>query len=565
MDNKKVSLIQVPVPEQISPVKAFVAKALGLAPVLNVLWDVIEVYPKDTTMKPQLALAHYNQDYDPYNRLHAPLSRIRGIIVDLNTGAIVCDSYGHTQSLPCNEPLGENSDGTISVSTEITMYLNSFETAPEENAKTNMGIRKFDKDKTRLFLGYEGTMVRIFKWNNIVFFSTHRRINASASDWGGRRKFSDLYKELNGPDPASFFGDEPYSPYCYMLLIAHNEMRLATSTSDNRIIFIGMKKVWNESDYSQESGPYAWAGEFPVTILEGSEKSSPFTVNNNHSLIIQPSISVDIANKFLFPSKFATEVPDSFVDVDGNQIPTSTKDNEIVVEYQLGGNEVNDIYFKGSGATTSDKLAGGDFIIIYTQSSEGETLVYRLESPAFEYRVDITGNDPNLYHHFVVQMVNFTKADVEELSDKYPYYVTENGQKMSLKEARDRRTYWWSLFYDAVPPSYKDEVDKFYKKYVTDVNHVAKFIKDEYLNLLPKLNEEKSEERRRVNPETQKRFDDIRRIATNVRVEGQSPLQTILNLLYQETGKSLYRMMTTVKNLDKLKLTQAALKSEVSK
>ena len=557
MDNKKVSLIQVPTPEQISPVKAFVAKALGLAPILNVLWDVIEVYPKDPTLTPLLGLAHYNQDYDPYNRLHAPLARVRGVIVDLKTGAIVCDSYGHTQSLPCNEPLTESSDGTISVSTEVTMYLNSFETAPEENAKTKMGTRDFDKSTTRLFLGYEGAMIRIFKWNNKVFFSTHRRIDASASDWGGRRKFSELYKELNGPDPASFFGDEPYSPYCYMMLIAHNEIRLATSTSDNRIIFIGMKKVWNETDYAKEGGPYAWTQEFKIKIPDGSEKSFAFSENNNHSLIIQPSVSVDIANKFLFPSRYANDMPESY---------TNARDNEMVVEYELEGNEVKDIYFKGSGSTTSDKLAGGDFIIIYTQSSEGETLVYRLESPAFEYRVDVTGNDPNLYHHFVVQMVNFTKADVEDLNDKYPHYVTENGEKMSLKEAKDRRTYWWSLFYDAVPPFYKDEVDKFYKKYVTDVNHIAKFIKDEYLNLLPKLNEEKSEERKRISPETQKRFDDIRRIATNIRVEGQSPLQTILNLLYQETGKSLYRMMTTVKNLDKLKLAnQAALKSEVNK
>lgn len=528
MDNKKVSIIQVAADEQISPVKAFIEKSLGLSPKLGPFWDVLEVYPKDPTLEPRLGLVHYNQDYDPYNRLHAPLAKVRGIIIDLKTGAIVCDSYGNTQSLPCNEPIIE-SEEMLSVDTEVTMYLNSFESAPEESAKTKMGIRQFNKSNTKLFLGYEGAMIRVFKWNNKVFFSTHRRIDASASDWGGRRKFSELYKDLNGPDLESFFGEEPYSPYCYMMLIAHNEIRLVTSTSDNRIIFIGVKKLW------EENGPYQWDKEYQIKIPTASD-----------TVIIQPSVDVNIANKFLFPSKFASDVPENLDD--------DTKENEMIVDYDFSNNSVKDIYFKGGDVTSSEKLAGGDFIIMYTQNEKGETLVYRLESPAFEYRTEITGNDPNLYHRFVVEMVNFTKGNPEDLAEKYPNYVTEKGERMSLKEAKDRRAYWWSLYYDAVPPYYKDDVDKFYKRYITDVSRIAKFIKNEYLDLLSKLADEKSEERKRVTIETQKRFDDIRRIATNVRIEGQSPLQTIINLLYQETGKSLYRMMTVVKNLDKLKL-----------
>lgn len=189
-----VSMIKVPEPKPANPIKSFVAKNLGLAPSLDECWDVIDIHPKDDNATPQLALAHYNDNYDSYNRMHEPLRRVRGIIIDLNTGAVVCDSYGHTQSLPCYEPITEevsssNPEGVIQISTEIAMYLNSIDVAPEETAKINFGLREFDKATTKLFLGYEGAMIRIFKWNGQVFFSTHRRIDASSSNWGGRKPF----------------------------------------------------------------------------------------------------------------------------------------------------------------------------------------------------------------------------------------------------------------------------------------------------------------------------------------------------------------------------------------
>jgi hypothetical protein len=542
MENK-VALIEIPVSD-IDPIKSFVAKALNLPSGLNDFWDITDKYPKGEN--PQLALAHYNKDFDPYNRYHEPLRRVRGLVVDLATGAVVCDSYGHTQSLPCHEPLTDDLSD-INVPTEVAMYINSYELSPEENVKITVGTRKFNKATTKLFLGYEGAMVRIFKWNNKVFFSTHRRIDASVSDWGGRRKFSELYKELNGPQPESFFGQEPYSPYCYMLLIAHNEIRLATSTSDNRIIYIGMKKVWDSEIYACSEGPYAWHEEFPINIPIAEENSFTFSNDHKHSLIIQPDVDVEKANKFLFPSRFAMNIPDK---------EYKAKENEIVVEYN--NSSVSDIYFQQNGPVNNEELSGGDFIIIYTQTSEGATIVYRLESPAFEYRVKITNNDPNLYHRFATEMVNFTKAEPKDLLSQFPHYVTEKGKEMSLTSISDRQSYWWSLFYDAVAPIYKDEVDGFLKRYTKDVDNLAKFILNEYSALKEKFTDEKSEERKRVSPKTQGRFDDIYNIGTNIREKGQSSLQTTRNLLYKETGPSLYHMITTVKNLEKLKAKSVA-------
>jgi hypothetical protein len=547
----------------IDPVKAIVTKALGLPPYLNKYWDVIDYYPSKEA--PELALAHYNDLYDPSNRLHEPIRKIRGVTVDLKTGAIVADAYGYTQTLPCYEPLTESHGaddptGSIQLQTEIATYLNDFETAPEEAPKITVGTRSFDKGSTSIFIGYEGALIRIFKWKGQVFFSTQRRINAVRSNWGGRAGFLTLYKQLNGPEPESLFGPELYSPFCYMFLVVHNEIRIASSTRDNRIVFIGMKKVWDPAKYSQPGGPYAWAGEFQPRLPSPGKEPSAFSPDPNRALIIQPSIDVATANKFLFPNAFARSIPPEAASF-------GAKDQEIVIDYNEDGTRVDEIYFQRLPNQIKDKrLSGGDFVILYTRSPQGETIVYRLESSAYEYRVGITGNNPNFYNRYVVEMVKFTRANLDDPNDpifSYPQYIVK-GQPMSLTRPEDRQVYWWSIFYDAVPPSYKDEVDGFWSRYDRDLSKVATFILTDYPKIIDPNNpglqagEEKAkqilEEVKRISEDTRRRFDDLRKIATGAaRNARRAPFSVLRGLLINETGPSLYRMITTVQNIEKLR------------
>lgn len=534
--------------EPVSDIKAFVTGVLKLPPTLNKMWDIIDLYPNDS--QPQLALAHYNKEtYDPYNRTHEPLRKVRGTIVDLNTGAVVCDAYGHTQSLPCLEALDAD-ENVIKVHTEVAKYINNVEDAPDEVAKFSFGVRQFDKTTTKLFLGYEGAMIRLFKWNGQVFFSTHCRIDASRSNWGGRTQFFELFKQLGGPDISSLFGEEPFSPYCHLFLIVHNEIRLATSTSDNRIIYLGVKKVWDENVFAGQSGPYAWQGEFTLKTPTFGQEPPVFSNNHNRALIVQPAIDTDIANKFLFPNDYAKDIPQS----SGYQ----AKEHEILVDYADSGRKVNEIYFQRLTQKIADeKLSGGDFVILYTQTPEGQTIVYRLEPTAFEYRTQITANDPNLYHRFAVQMVDFTKADPQVLRDAYPKYIDANGTEIRLDNAQDRQVYWWSLFYDAVAPYYKDKVDGFYSLYQSDIKSVADFIMNDYPKIVSKATNDPvaQEKLKRINDNTKKRFEDLRTITmTAANRNRQSPMNVLRNLLSNETGPSLYKMISTVKNIKKFEL-----------
>lgn len=547
----------------ISPIKKIVTKALGLPASLNMYWDITDLYPSKEA--PELALAHYNEHYDPDSRQLEPIRKIRGVIVDLKTEAVVADAYGYTQNLPCYERLTEvkgadDPSGTIQLQTEITAYLNDYEMAPDEIPKVTAGTRSFDKASSTMFIGYEGALIRIFKWNGQAFFSTHRRINAIRSNWGGRTSFLTLYNQLGGPSLESFFGEEPYSPYCYMFLIVHNDIRIASSTRDNRLVFIGMKKVWDPETYAQPGQPYAWSGEFKADLPSVGHEPDAFSSDPNRALIIQPSISVEIANKFLFPNTSARSIPDSAVGF-------GAKEHELVIDYNEDGSRVNEIYFQRLPDQIKDeRLSGGDFVILYTQTPQGETIVYRLEPSAYEYRVGITGNNPNLYNRFVTEMVTFTKANIEDPDDpifSYPQYIVKD-HPMSLVRPEDRQIYWWSLFYDAVPPSYKQEVDGYFSRYDRDLNKVANFILTDYPKIIDpnnpglKAGEDKAkqilEETKRINDDTRRRFDDLKQIATGAaRTSRKSPFTILRGLLINETGPSLYRMITTVQNIEKLR------------
>lgn len=531
-------------------IKTFVGAALHIPESLWGFWDVIDLYPADA---PRLALAHYNEQFDHYNRAHEPLRKIRGTIVDLATGAVVCDSYGYTQTLPLYAPLdefasAENPAGSILVQTEMGTYFNPFEIAPEEPAKLQIGTLEFNKANSRLSLGYEGVLIRIFKWNGQVFVSTHRRIDGSRSKWGGRDLFINLYQKLGGPDPASLFGEEPFSPYCHQFLVVDNEIRLATSTRDNRILYLGVKQLWDVT-LAAQGGPYFWSGDFELRVPAVGAKPEPpvFSQDLNRSMFQQQSVDVATANKFVFPHSFAPRVPSG-----GEAAAYGAKENEIVLDYTPNGT-VNEVFFNPASESIFDeRLNGGDFLILYTQLPNGETIVYRLEPAAFEYRIMVTGNDPNFYHRFVVEMVQFTKGNPADLLEKYPRYADASG-RLDLSDVTNRQTYWWSLFYGAVAPAFKDEVEKYFTQYGQDIKKVAHFITHEFQNV------HDEEEKKRINENTARRFTDLYRIAADTAArERRSPFGVIVSLLYKETGPSLYKMITTVRNIEKFRKTGMA-------
>lgn len=519
-------------------IKTLVGEILSIPVSLDQHWDVLSVYPEEGPA--QLALAHYQETYDPHNRSHEPLRRVRGIIIDLTTHKLIADSYGYTQTLACYEPI-EDRDSVLRIATDEMMYINRVEEAPEEIPKIKPGYREFAKSDTRLFIGYEGALIRIFKWRNQIFFSTHRRIIGFRSNWGGKESFYNMYTRLGGPQiifdgekPVScpaLFGDEESSPYCHIFLIVDNDIRLASSTRDNRLFYVGVKKM-EDREIVLKSPPLP-----PVT-------DNVFTTQFDRTMTRQPVINVDIANKIMFPSEYAARLPGI-----ADQYPAQP--NELIVDYSTEG-EVKEVYFnKSDSRLVDERLRGGDFIILYTKTSEGSIIVYRLEPPAAEYRVRVTGNDPNTYHRFVVNMEEFIKNDYPTLWDSYPKYGTNQERTV-----RDRQIYWWSVLYDAIAPAHKPEVDKFLARYGSDLKKVINFITYEYPIIMDKTDEKGEKEKRLIDQKMQARINDLRRIAFGSSRPVMEKQRVLQSLLIKETGPSFYKMITTIKKLTNFRKNQ---------
>lgn len=516
--------------ESLTP-RDIVSRVLQLPSALSDYWDIVDTWPKkwpeDAEQrwpdwpkdKPILVLVHYTDNFDPDDRSHDPLHQVRGVIVDLYKREVAARTYGYTQDMPSHGPIEES---------ETHYYIHTDVCEGKDRVRVAPGTMTLPKSRTKLFLGYEGVMVRVFKRYGKVFFSTHRRIDATPSSWMGRRPFYDLYKELNGPELESLFDPAEDSPTHYHhFLVAHDELRLCSSTCDNRLIYLGVMGT----------------GGSELAIPE--DKEYPFSNAPVRPMVRQPSVDTKTANKFLYPSTYAAPLP--------KNSKYTMKPGEILVRYSRDGKGIEQVYYTKTMQKPDPRLAGGDTVIILTEDESGRQVVYRLVSPAFEYRASITQDDPNLYHAFVLGLVEFVKADAKEIRQTWPVYLDETGKPYRLHVPEDRRLYWWSIFYDAVAPAYKKEVDEYYKRYIKDVKSVAKFVLYEYDGI------QDPELKRLITGKTASRIQDLKHVARDVAIRKRiSPFQAMVELLYNETGQSIYKMATTAKAIDKLrKKTQA--------
>jgi hypothetical protein len=104
-------------------------------------------------------LTVYNVETNTENMKH--FGHVRGIILDQNN-EIVCRSFGYTPEIAVNS---ENS---------YLQYVNA---------------------NSMMFPALEGTVIRLFNWNNHWILSTHRRIDGTTSHWNGPA-FGEMWEEL---------------------------------------------------------------------------------------------------------------------------------------------------------------------------------------------------------------------------------------------------------------------------------------------------------------------------------------------------------------------------------
>ncbi|AYV86085.1 MAG: putative polynucleotide kinase [Solivirus sp.] len=533
-------------------IKEICREALKLPAELNEFWSLLSFYPREAE-KPRLALVHYNEKFDPNKSAHIPLFFVRGTVIDLKTKVVIADSYGHTERLPAYSEITKNEEGKIVFQTLRKVFMTNSST---ENAKYTIGEIVLDPENTTFYVGNEGVILRVFKFDGRVFYSTQKSLYGETSFFGEvSNNFFQMYRRLYGPESRGgsqelFNERHAFSPYCYVFLVVDNKLRLASSTRDNRIVFIGVREMWPVHQYAREAGdPYFCesADDFkePVKIISLSNSSARADPDDDR-LVKQNPISIELANAILFPAKNAFRREQS-----SSAASVGTVPRQMTLKYNEDHTQLTGVEYTPAKYETN-KLGGGDFVVMYIKTPSG-MFVYHVESEPFMYRIEMTKEDPNFYHNFVGRAPFFYKNEISKalLQGAPPVITGITGEALDLGTSMGRLYWWNSILYETCRISIREEVKKYTRDYLTAITKVAEFIlsNEKILDL---------EERKRLDERTLGRFENLRAITKHADFRNGPQLVILKEMLHRETGGAFYKMATSVKKVEELRKKKAA-------
>jgi hypothetical protein len=443
--------------------------------------------------------------------------QVRGLIVDTENSIVVAKSYGYTPNIEA-----EN----------ITVENDKIELIDVSNYKYLLDI-----SKTKFRIGFESTVMRVWKHDGEVYTSTHRRICPERSRWGNSTPFKKMYEELNGPT-TELFGDEPYSPWCHIFLMVHPEILLASKVPIGKgfLVYLGAMKTWEPSQTAFE-----YLKGFNVKKLEKPKEPKGF-----------------VKKMPINPSKPVVYWPDDVSLIEAN--------------HQLKWG------FYEEFKMADRRLETGEFVIL-TEMDDNDNVVrtFRVSSVPYTWRVDMRDNNPNLYHRWFQladgQFIDTATAfGMEQYKAKYPVltqYKTEDVKKFAEKQfvtwpqldktatasdkvvedMLDKRTKRlhniWQCYLAAAPLCRQEEVIAMYKQYFDDRYKVIMWLQDiESTTVnLDNVGSEYSDRVKNIIEETRK-YAVVLSERGNTRFKNMKQLvhKNIYDLVMKEGGFSLYRL-----------------------
>ena len=179
-------------------------------------WEVIDVYEN-------LALLHYKRDANLRKFGH-----IRGLVIDLENGDIIANSFGYTPISVANQI--DPTDGVISVN------------------DTDGVNHKFTIDDPTVSIKrvFEGVVIRVIWYKGKMYRITHKKINPVKSRWEKSKRFIDIYDEAGGPTADQLFDvNKQYSSTCYHFLAVDSSLLVGTRQKVNvpYLVYIERQEV----------------------------------------------------------------------------------------------------------------------------------------------------------------------------------------------------------------------------------------------------------------------------------------------------------------------------------
>lgn len=446
-----------------------------------------------------LVMIHYNNEADV-----SIYGNLRGVVIDMETKTIVCTSYPHAQTIISNN-LGEEimtSDGPVKL------------------------------DNLEIQIGFEGTLMHVFKWKGKVYRVTRKRLDPSKSRWGNSKKFGEIYAELNGPsDDVLFSQDKEYSPFVHTFILVHPNLLIASKDAVYKgfLVYLGSKQMYDSN------------GPFPLEKVD-TELHCPSTLSQLYDL--SGKHLLDGSGKIFHPKTLAL----------------GEANKHLLFGY----------YSDFPGWENMDKrLLPGEFVIAEDKTS-GK--MYKIESEAYFWRSKLRNNNPNLKHQFFDLLDKTHKTDntyrdfflplilcnydsLVTTINMEPIVIWSQTGENEIPEYRDNQMYQiWQNFLIVVPLCRQKEVLEFFpfllEKREEVIIWLQKLSKDLYTGTNPQILETCSKRVKDILTTTRNFAEKNIRNRKNFKKNIEDLTNdNIRNFLYKELGSSLYRLVREMTNV----------------
>ncbi len=398
--------------------KQAIAPLLKLDP--NGPWDIV------SETETGLSMVHHKNDCDMdiYGAL-------RGVVVDMNKGNVVCYSYPHSPKFVTSHLKLEN--GKVKLSDDIVL----------------------DIEKIKIKPGFEGPLIHVFKHGGKVYRSTRKRFDPSKSRWGNSKTFEEIYWDLQGPsDEVLFDSDKDYSPYCHTFIMVHPDMLVCTkyNIGDGYLVYLGPKQM-----YSIENCPYP-VEQVDDTLRVPNTTSSEF--QNEEKKVYSPELmSLETANKHL-TFGFYEEFP-GYEHLDARLLPS-----EFVI---IEDCETGDMY----------RIESPGYNWRSSMRNNNPNLLHRFHELLDHAYLKNTKEDTLKYKTTFPVLTFFDTESLEKTVENSPIIVWPQNTETELKvpTTRDTKLYnIWQCFLVSVPLCRQKEVVNYYSNLNSRRNEIVEWL-----------------------------------------------------------------------------------------
>jgi len=543
--------------ERRSHYKRIAAEILGVP--CNDQWNIVDVFYSDEQNKTgALIMVHYDSNADMSYYGH-----IRGIVIDVELRIVVANSYEYTPSAIVDS-LSTNSNGEVII-------------------QDTDGKEHYFDEKTATFRhGLEGVVVRLFKWRGHVFQVSHRRFDISRSCWGDSRPFRQIYFDLGCPETL-FEEQEDFSPYVHFFLLVNDGVFHVSKfqASHGFAFYLEYRCMWSpDSD-----------GPFRVTSFDSTNQETVENDNRFNVGYVNPLPQV--------PDNMRSKIPSLDEELSiitaGEKLPCIRLDDLTI---QQANTVLRYGYLQPIDDNNIDpRLRTGEFVVAY--KDDGSLL--RIESPAYYWRASISNDDPNRRHRFyeLLRMANIRpvrgKTVEERRQDNIrfmrdlmnfrrmfppmtvypieyigrtlqqgPIYLWDNSSIVptdddpnclkSIRGFKERLYNIWACLLVASPYNRQIEIVDFYQRYFTDYSLLVKWV-DENQDEIVKQDPEEVDNRLLIYSD---RLKEIVNMVNNRVKQQKVPFSKgLTQLLYNEYGESLYRLIREMERHKRFKSNQS--------